>query len=102
MIEETNEEFQVQLDDHEEATESVEIPQENQEASTDSGGDDELDKYTRGVSKRINKLNERIRLAEERASQAESKYYSLASEYNTVKPKHQHWIKVTRMNMKIV
>ena len=63
MIEETNEELQVQLDDHEEATESVEIPEETQEASTDSGGDDELDKYTRGVSKRINKLNERIRLA---------------------------------------
>ena len=87
MIKETNEQFQVQLDDHEEATEFVEIPQENQEASNDSGGDDELDKYTRGVSKRINKLNERIRLAEERASQAESKYYSLASEYNTVKTK---------------
>ena len=87
MIEETNEELQVQLDDQQEATESVEILEETQEASTDSGGDDELDKYTRGVSKRINKLNERIRLAEERASQAESKYYSLASEYNTVKTK---------------
>jgi len=30
MIEETNEELQVQLDDHEEATESVEIPEETQ------------------------------------------------------------------------
>ena len=87
MIEEQNEEIQVQLDDLQEGTEAVEIPVENQEASNDSGGDDELDKYTRGVSKRINKLNERIRLAEERASQAESKYYSLASEYNTVKTK---------------
>ena len=59
MIEETNEELQVQLDDQQEATESVEILEGTQEASTDSGGDDELDKYTRGVSKRINKLNER-------------------------------------------
>ena len=48
MIEETNEEIQVQLDDLQEGTEAVEIPVENQEASNDSGGDDELDKYTHG------------------------------------------------------
>ena len=52
---------------------------------TDSGGDDELDKYTKGVSKRINKLNEKIRQAEQRAAEYESKYTQLSNEYNTVK-----------------
>ena len=52
---------------------------------TDSGGDDELDKYTKGVSKRINKLNDKIREAEMRANEAESKYKNLSSEYATVK-----------------
>tara|TARA_R110000764_G_scaffold232677_1_gene325234 strand:+ start:214 stop:1140 length:927 start_codon:yes stop_codon:yes gene_type:complete len=85
MIEEQNEDIQVQLDDLEESSETIEIPNEEQEASPDSGGEDELDKYTRGVSKRINKLNERIRMAEERASNAEGKYYSLQGEYNNVK-----------------
>ena len=51
---------------------------------TDSGGDDELDKYTKGVSKRINKLNDKIREAEMRANEAESKYKNLSSEYATV------------------
>jgi len=85
MIEDQNEDIQVQLDDLEESSETIEIPNEEQEASPDSGGEDELDKYTRGVSKRINKLNERIRMAEERASSAEGKYYSLQGEYNNVK-----------------
>ena len=52
---------------------------------TDSGGDDELDKYTKGVSKRINKLNDKIRKAEQRAAEYESKYTQLSNEYNTVK-----------------
>ena len=52
---------------------------------TDSGGDDELDKYTKGVSKRINKLNDKIRQAEQRAAEYESKYTQLSNEYNTVK-----------------
>ncbi len=86
MIDETNEDIQVQLDDTQEATDSVEVVVD-QDASSDSGSEDELDKYTRGVSKRINKLNERVRMAEDRATQAETKYYSLASEYNTVKSK---------------
>jgi len=33
--------------------------------------DDELENYTKSVSKRINKLNERNRVAEERAAQLE-------------------------------
>jgi len=59
----------------------------NEEAvvETDSGGDDELDKYTKGVSKRINKLNDKIREAEMRANEAESRYKNLSSEYATVK-----------------
>jgi len=52
---------------------------------TDSGGDDELDKYTKGVSKRINKLNDKIRIAEQKAAEYESKYTQLSSEYNSVK-----------------
>jgi hypothetical protein len=36
-----------------------------------NGQDEELDKYTRGVSKRINKLNAKTRAAEERAALAE-------------------------------
>lgn len=87
MIDETNKEIQVQLDDIQESTESIELPVEDQDASADSGSEDELDKYTRGVSKRINKLNERVRMAEERAAQAETKYYSLQGEYATVKNK---------------
>jgi hypothetical protein len=93
MIDETNEDIQVQLDDTQEATDSVELV-EDQDASSDSGSEDELDKYTRGVSKRINKLNERVRMAEDRATQAETKYYSLASVLL--------WIKITRMSMKAV
>jgi hypothetical protein len=102
MIDETNKEIQVQLDDIQESTESIELPVEDQDASADSGSEDELDKYTRGVSKRINKLNERVRMAEERAAQAETKYYSLQGEYATVKNKASVLDKVTRMNTKAV
>ena len=65
----------------------VEVTPINEESviETDSGGDDELDKYTKGVSKRINKLNDKIREAEMRANEAESRYKNLSSEYATVK-----------------
>ena len=43
MIEEQNEDIQVQLDEAEESSEQIEIPSEEQEASPDSGGEDELD-----------------------------------------------------------
>ena len=66
----------------------VDTPIDEAEAEaveTNSGGDEELDKYTRGVSKRINKLNDKIREAEIRASEAESKYAKLSNEYDSVK-----------------
>ena len=68
---EERDDIQVQLDETQaiaDSEETVELPQDDQEQAvgTDSGGEDELDKYTRGVSKRINKLNERIRSAEDR------------------------------------
>ena len=71
------EEIVVDIEDTPVAEESV--------FETDSGGDDELDKYTKGVSKRINKLNDKIRQAEQRAAEYESKYTQLSNEYNTVK-----------------
>lgn len=71
------EEIVVDIEDTPVAEESV--------VEIDSGGDDELDKYTKGVSKRINKLNDKIRQAEQRAAEYESKYTQLSNEYNTVK-----------------
>ena len=65
--------------------ETTETPTESEAVEANSGGDDELDKYTRGVSKRINKLNDKIRQAEMRAEEAESKYNKLSNEYATVK-----------------
>ena len=45
---------------------------ENAEAKAESvSTDDELENYTKGVSKRINKLNERNRAAEEKAARLE-------------------------------
>ena len=49
--------------------EVTEDPVEEQSASVSS--DDELDTYTKGVSKRINKLNAQTRAAEQRAEQYE-------------------------------
>ena len=41
-------------------------------AETVASSDDELDNYTKSVSKRINKLNERHRAAEEKAARLEA------------------------------
>ena len=49
----------------------VEVEVVEQEAVVEASPDDELDNYTKSVSKRINKLNERNRAAEERAAQLE-------------------------------
>ena len=86
-MDEINKENQVQAEE-ELVVDVVDTPTEGAEAEaveTNSGGDEELDKYTRGVSKRINKLNDKIREAEIRASEAESKYAKLSNEYNSVK-----------------
>ena len=86
-MDEINKENQVQAEE-ELVVDVVDTPIDEAEAEaveTNSGGDEELDKYTRGVSKRINKLNDKIREAEIRASEAESKYAKLSNEYNSVK-----------------
>ena len=49
----------------------VEVEVVEQEAVVDSSPDDELENYTKSVSKRINKLNERNRQAEEKAAELE-------------------------------
>ncbi len=52
--------------------EELEIQVEDQPLEeTQTSSDEELDNYTKGVSKRINKLNERHRAAEERAARLE-------------------------------
>tara|TARA_B100000242_G_C43048300_1_gene489462 strand:- start:358 stop:1293 length:936 start_codon:yes stop_codon:yes gene_type:complete len=52
--------------------EELEIQVEDQPLEeTQTSPDEELDNYTKGVSKRINKLNERHRAAEERAARLE-------------------------------
>ena len=86
-MDEINKENQVQAEE-ELVVDVVDTPIDEAEAEaveTNSGGDEELDKYTRGVSKRINKLNDKIREAEIRASEAESKYAKLSNEYDSVK-----------------
>ena len=63
MIENQNAE---QMDEEQVSIEVTEDPVEG------SGGDgDELENYTKSVSKRINKLNQRHREAEQRAQQLE-------------------------------
>ena len=86
-MDEINKENQVQAEE-ELVVDVVDTPIDEAEAEaveTNSGGDEELDKYTRGVSKRINKLNDKVRQAEIRASEAESKYAKLSNEYDSVK-----------------
>ena len=49
----------------------VEVEVVEQEALVESSPDDELENYTKSVSKRINKLNERNRQAEEKTAELE-------------------------------
>ena len=51
--------------------EDVEVEVVEQEAVAETNPDDELENYTKSVSKRINKLNERNRQAEEKAARLE-------------------------------
>ena len=63
-MDEINKENQVQAEE-ELVVDVVDTPIDEAEAEaveTNSGGDEELDKYTRGVSKRINKLNDKVYL----------------------------------------
>jgi len=54
----------------EEAVE-IEITEETPEGQAPASSDDELERYTKQVSRRINKLNQKSREAEERAAQLE-------------------------------
>ena len=49
----------------------VEITESEQQDVTAPSSDDELENYTKGVSKRINKVNAKRREAEEKASRLE-------------------------------
>ena len=84
---EINENNQVQAEEEVvvDVVETADNAVEVEAVDTNSGGDDELDNYTRGVSKRINKLNDRIRAAEIRAEEAESKYAKVSNELSSVK-----------------
>ena len=66
MIENTAQETEKTTPEEEIAVEVT----EDSAVSTEGGGD-ELEKYTKGVSKRINKLNAKTKAAEERAAQLE-------------------------------
>lgn len=47
------------------------VDQVDEQTGQSVSSDDELENYTKGVSKRINKLNERNRMAEEKAARLE-------------------------------
>ena len=49
----------------------VEVTESEQQEATAPSGDDELENYTKGVSKRINKVNAKRREAEEKAARLE-------------------------------
>ena len=49
----------------------IEVTEDPVESPTSASGDDELETYTKSVSKRINKLNAKAREAEQRAQQLE-------------------------------
>ena len=68
MIENTAQETEKTTPEEEIA---VEVTEDSAVSTESEGGGDELEKYTKGVSKRINKLNAKTRAAEERAAQLE-------------------------------
>jgi len=69
--------------------EDIEVEVTDTEAPAEAVNDDELEQYTKGVSKRINKLNARNRATEERAQQLETALQQRESEVHTY---YQHAI----------
>ena len=63
--------------------EDIEVEVTDTEAPAKASNDDELEQYTKGVSKRINKLNARNRATEERAQQLETALQQRESEVHT-------------------
>ncbi len=82
-------EIQVQLEEAQnDAVEETVSLDEAESTEVNSGdSDDELDRYTRGVSKRINKLTARYKAAEDRAVQAETRYAKLQNELDALRKK---------------
>ena len=63
--------------------EDIEVEVTDNEAPAEASTDDELEQYTKGVSKRINKLNARNRATEVRAQQLETALQQRESEVQT-------------------
>ena len=82
-------EIQVQLEEAQnDAVEETVSLDEAESTEVNSGdSDDELDRYTRGVSKRINKLTAKYKAAEDRAVQAETRYAQMQNELNALRKK---------------
>ena len=78
------EEQNIERQEEEVNIEIVDEPQE-QVAQKNVDTDDELDKYTKNVSRRINKKNQQIREAEERAQQAMEQLQRVQTENNALK-----------------
>ena len=80
-------EIQVQLEEAQnDAVEETVSLDEAESTEVNSGdSDDELDRYTRGVSKRINKLTAKYKAAEDRAVQAETRFAQMQNEVNALR-----------------
>ena len=79
------EEQNIERQEEEVNIEIVDEPQEEQVAKNNVDTDDELDKYTKNVSRRINKKNQQIREAEERAQQAMEQLQRVQTENSALK-----------------
>ena len=82
-------EIQVQLEEAQnDAVEETVSLDEAESTEVNSGdSDDELDRYTTGVSKRINKLTAKYKAAEDRAVQAETRFAQMQNEVNALRKK---------------
>ena len=82
-------EIQVQLEEAQnDAVEETVSLDEAESTEVNSGdSDDELDRYTRGVSKRINKLTAKYKAAEDRAVQPETRFAQMQNEVNALRKK---------------
>ena len=79
------EEQNIESQEEEVKIDIVDDPQEEQVAQQNVDTDDELDKYTKNVSRRINKKNQQIREAEERAQQAMEQLHRVQTENSALK-----------------
>jgi len=66
-------------------TEDLEVQIQEDVVAAQTSSDDELDSYTKNVSKRINKLNDRNRKAEERALAAETAIAEREAQLNALR-----------------